>query len=318
MLEKLSGIDRRFESSLDELREATSVIEELSRKLSRYADGIEFNREHLDELRQRQMLLHRLAKKYAKRVPELIDFRNRLAGELSLDENLSEEIAAIEQQIARERNKLSAEAGSLSSKRSLAATELERAIMENLGKLGIPFSCFQVEMAHEEQAEGDILLDGKRYKALSNGYDRAEFLISTNVGEKPKPLAKVASGGEISRIMLAMKSALAHSAKLPILVFDEIDTGISGPVAQSVGFSLKTLSRRHQIIAITHLPQIAAMADLHLSVRKSVVGQRTVTSVFQLDERERTVELAGLISGSTVSPSSLQLADELIRSGNHL
>jgi DNA repair protein RecN (Recombination protein N) len=118
--------------------------------------------------------------------------------------------------------------------------------------------------------------------------------------------------------MLAMKSALAHSAKLPILVFDEIDTGISGPVAQSVGFSLKTLSRRHQIIAITHLPQIAAMADLHLSVRKSVVGQRTVTSVFQLDERERTVELAGLISGSTVSPSSLQLADELIRSGNHL
>jgi len=154
-----------------------------------------------------------------------------------------------------------------------------------------------------------------RCKAFDNGCDRIEFMISTNLGESPKPLAKVASGGEISRVMLAMKSALARSAELPILVFDEIDTGISGKVAQSVGFSLKRLSRMHQIMAITHLPQIAAMGDLHLAVQKRIEADRTLTGVTPLNEEDHTREVARLFSGADITAASLQLATELIETG---
>ena len=143
-------------------------------------------------------------------------------------------------------------------------------------------------------------------------------MISTNPGEKPKPLIKVASGGEISRIMLAMKSALADSAKLPILIFDEIDTGISGRVAEAVALSLKKLSRLHQIIAITHLPQIAAMADTHLQVQKSLQHDRTVSEVITLDHKSRLKAIAGLISGTEVSHSSLNLASELLDRGKSI
>jgi len=172
-------------------------------------------------------------------------------------------------------------------------------------------------MMHEESNEGEISIEGKTYAALPNGYDRIEFLISTNPGEKARPLVKVASGGEISRVMLAIKSALASSAKLPILVFDEIDTGISGRIAEAVGQSLKNLSHRHQIIAITHLPQIAAMADLHLSVHKAVKDERTVTDVTILDHESRLQAIATLISGKNISPSSLSLAAELIDRASH-
>jgi DNA repair protein RecN (Recombination protein N) len=316
LLEKLAGIDRRFEIHLEELRGATTVIEEINRFLTRYVSSFEFNREHLDELRERQMLLHRLGKKYGKTIPELIEFRNELAGELVLDDNLADEIAVLDERIDIARKELSAEAYELSGKRSVAASAIEKAITENLRQLGIPFSAFQACISHDEQPEGDILIDGKRYRTFGDGYDRVEFMISTNIGEQPKPLAKVASGGEISRIMLALKSALARSARLPILVFDEIDTGISGSIAQTVGFSLKSLSRLHQIIAITHLPQIAAMADLHLAVSKSVQADRTVTAVRDLDKQEHIREVARLISGKNISSSSINLAEELIEAAD--
>ncbi|NTU54487.1 MAG: DNA repair protein RecN, partial [Chlorobiaceae bacterium] len=259
LLEKLAAIDQRFEPYLDELRGATATVDELNRFIGRYTGSIEFNRERLEELRERQLLLQRLAKKHGKSIEELIALRNHFSGELSLEENLAGELAAIEADIGNARTALSTSAATLSEHRREAAGRLEKEIMAGLAMLGIPHSTFLVRFTRETAPDGDIEIDGTRCKAFDNGCDRIEFMISTNLGESPKPLAKVASGGEISRVMLAMKSALARSAELPILVFDEIDTGISGKVAQSVGFSLKSLSRMHQIMAITHLPQIAAM-----------------------------------------------------------
>ena len=181
-----------------------------------------------------------------------------------------------------------------------------------MAELGIPNATFIVSISHEALSDGEIEIEGTHFAAFSTGYDRIEFLISANPGEKPRPLVKVASGGEISRIMLAMKSALAGSDKLPILIFDEIDTGISGRVAEAVGKSLKKLSRLHQIIAITHLPQIAAMANLHIQVQKSMQHDRTVTEVTALDHESRLEAIARLISGKEISTSSLNLAAELV------
>lgn len=318
VLEKLAAIDRRFEPSLEELRGAMASVEEANRFAGRYTSGIEFNRDRLEELRERQLTLQRLSKKHGRSIGELIGLRDRLGAELTAGENVDEEAAMLKSEIEEARAGLSVLAIDLSAMRRKAAAMLEQEISSGLEKLSIPDGAFRVELSREESPDGDIVHEGHRYRAFDNGFDRIEFMISTNVGEAPKPLAKVASGGEISRVMLAMKSALARAANLPILVFDEIDTGISGKAAQAVGCSLRQLSRLHQIIAITHLPQIAAMADLHLSVSKRVDRDRTVSGVVPLTDGERVEEVARLISGQTISSSSLQLAGELIEAGNSI
>jgi DNA repair protein RecN (Recombination protein N) len=313
-LEKLAGIDKRFAPYLEESRTAKSIVDELSRFSRSYATDIDFNPGRLDSLRERQLMLQRIGKKYGRSLKELIELRNELDARIALEDNLQDEVARIEHEISTQKAELSLQAERLSSKRQEAARRLENVIQGHLAHLGIPNATFIVSMTHEEQVDGEIAIEDKKFAAQANGYDRIEFLISTNPGERPKPLVKVASGGEISRVMLAMKSALAETAKLPILVFDEIDTGISGRIAEAVGKSLKTLSRLHQIIAITHLPQIAAMADLHLSVQKSVQDERTVTEVTVLDQENRLQAIATLISGKQISPSSLNLAAELVAS----
>jgi DNA repair protein RecN (Recombination protein N) len=156
------------------------------------------------------------------------------------------------------------------------------------------------------------MLGRELYDATQNGIDFVEFYLSTNVGEDVKPLAKVASGGEISRIMLALKTILAKADRLPLLVFDEIDVGISGRIAQAVGKSMKSLSQFHQVVAITHLPQIAGFADCHFMVEKSESKHRTTSTIHKLNEKERIQEVARLLSGEEITETSLNGARELI------
>ncbi len=311
-LEKLSRIDKSCVARLEELENAKTLVEELSRTLRSYGDGIEFNQERLEHLRDRQLKLQKVKKKYGKSIEELLLFQQELAKDLSLQDDLDENIDAIGKTIASLQANLSAIAAEMHDIRAEAALELEKNMTAELALLGIPHSEFRVHLSAEASPEGDITANGNQYKALHNGYDIIEFLISTNPGEQPKSLGKVASGGEISRIMLALKRVLATNARLPILVFDEIDTGISGAVAEAVGRSLKQLSRLHQIIAITHLPQIAAMADTHLFVEKSVHEQRTVTTVRQLDADEQLRAVAQLFGGHHLSEASLNVAAQLM------
>jgi DNA repair protein RecN (Recombination protein N) len=312
LVEKLAEIDKRFDTQIEETRTAKSIIDELARFTRSYTSDIDFNPARLDSLRERQLKLQRISKKYGRTLSGLIDMQNELVAKIGLEDNLEEEINRVDQQITLQKAELSRVAETLSVKRQQAAQRLETVIQQQLAELGIPNATFIVSIVHEKQDEGEISIEGKNFAAFSSGYDRIEFLISANPGEKPRPLVKVASGGEISRIMLALKSALAGSDKLPILIFDEIDTGISGRVAEAVGKSLKKLSRLHQIIAITHLPQIAAMADLHLQVQKSLQNDRTITEVTTLDHDSRLQAIAGLISGKQMSLSSLSLAAELV------
>ena len=311
-VEKLAGIDKRFDIHIEETRTAKSIIDELARFTRSYTSVIDFNPVRLDSLRERQLKLQRICKKYGLTISGLIELQNELDTKIALEGNLEEEVTDLQQQITVQRAELSILAGKLSLKRQDASKQLERDIQEQLAELGIANATFIVSITQEENGDGEITIEGNQFSAFSSGYDRIEFLISTNPGEKPRPLIKVASGGEISRIMLAMKSALAKSTKLPILIFDEIDTGISGRIAEAVGKSLKKLSRLHQIIAITHLPQIAAMAELHLQVQKSLQDQRSVTEVTTLDYESRLQAIAGLISGKDISPSSINLAAELV------
>ena len=311
-LSRLAGIDKSFSSHLEDAESAKTLVEELSRTIRDYSENIEFNQEHLEILRERHMLLQRAGKKYGKSIEELIDFQEKIAAELLMENNLSERIEHIRSEIDSIRKELSDHAARLSAERQKTAAELEAAIANELGNLGIPHCIFKVMITRDSSDDGDIILNGKRYNALENGYDRIEFLISTNVGELPKPLAKIASGGEISRMMLAMKSVLAENTRLPILIFDEIDTGISGAIADAVGRSLRNLSRTHQIISITHLPQIAAMADRHFSVEKTVEDDRTISKVRKLSDEGHIAAVANLISGRQRSDSSLRAAAELV------
>jgi len=181
--------------------------------------------------------------------------------------------------------------------------------------LGIENSVFKVEInqsAADSSGNNFIIVNRKKFKYSPAGYDEVEFFISTNLGEDPKALAKVASGGEISRVMLALKSILAKSDKLPLLIFDEIDTGVSGRIAQKVGQALKNLAEFHQVISITHLPQIAGLADIHFAVEKKQNDERAVSSIRVLSKEERINEVAKLMSGEKITEASLKGAKELM------
>jgi DNA repair protein RecN (Recombination protein N) len=205
-------------------------------------------------------------------------------------------------------------------KRHEVARKLDRAIVQELKKLGIEHGRFATRIAREElarSAEHSPALEAVpvgrgQVRLLERGYDRVEFAISTNLGEVERPLVQVASGGEVSRIMLALKSILAKADRLPVLVFDEIDVGVSGRIAQAVGRSLKQLSGFHQVIAITHLPQIAGLADEHFVVAKEERSGRTMTTVRKLTLEEQVHEVATLMSGARVTETGLAGARELM------
>lgn len=315
ILQDLARIDKSFSDAANDAQTAQALVDEITKFVQRYNSRIDFNAERLEELRERLSALASLKKKYGGTIADVLAYREKIAKEIELAENFEEEIAKWEKRIRGQQESLSDIAERLSQKRKETAKRLARAIVEELKKLGIPEGRLEVRFSATEDKEGDILINGTRYAANANGYDEVEFLISTNLGEDVKPLAKVASGGEISRVMLALKTILAKSDRLPILVFDEIDTGVSGKIAQAVGFSMKDLSRYHQIIAITHLPQIAAMADVHFRVSKKSIKQRTVSSVEVLSDEEHKKEVARLLSGTDITEAALQSAAELIEAG---
>jgi len=199
----------------------------------------------------------------------------------------------------------------LSKKRNAAGRKVESAVVKQLAELSMPDTQFSVSIT---QQNGDVTLDG--LQANQTGIDNIEFLISPNIGEELKPMAKIVSGGELSRIMLALKGIMAKGDKIPILVFDEIDAGIGGKTAETVGKKLKALSKNHQVICITHLPQIAVFADRHLKIEKTVARKRTVVTIKPLDKNDRVNEIARMLSGE-LSDVSIKHANELLKKSTH-
>ncbi len=313
-LEDLAEIDPSFTAARDEAASASAIIDELAKFIQSYNSRIEYNPERLEEIRDRLGALTLLRKKYGGSLDAVVSRRAVLAEELALADNFDVETGRAELRLKECVARASAIAQRLSQKRRETGKQIGSAIIGQLVDLGMPHASFETSVDTREAGEnGSLVRLGRTwYEATVHGMDFVEFHVSANRGEEPKPLAKVASGGEISRIMLAMKMILAKSDRLPLLIFDEIDSGVSGRVARAVGESMKKLSQYHQIISITHLPQIAGCADAHYVVRKSEQGKRTLTSMTRLDPEGRVMEVAKLMSGVEITGAALKSARELI------
>lgn len=317
-LQDLTGIDASFADAARECASAEAVVSELARFIQAYNARVEFTPERLEELRDRLGRLALLKRKYGGTVERTIAHRVAVGQELLLAENFDEVLGRLEAGLEDARTACAAVAQRLSVKRHDIGRKIDRAIVAELEKLGIKNPRFTTRITQRENAEGNgdgadyVRVGPKNLRLNARGCDDVEFFISTNLGEEEKPLVKVASGGEISRIMLALKSILAKSDRLPVLIFDEIDVGVSGRVAQAVGLSLKSLSGFHQVIAITHLPQIAGLADEHFVVLKAEKGGRTQTTMRILALEEQVEEVAKLMSGAEVTDAGLRGARELM------
>ncbi|MBU0561339.1 MAG: DNA repair protein RecN, partial [Bacteroidetes bacterium] len=313
-LNSLSQIDKSFEEIAKESDSAVAITSDIADFVRSYKDKIDLEDSRLEEIRERLASLNMLKKRYGGSLEKVIANRDELRSKLDLAVNFNEKTEELKASIEKFRNELGLVANQISGKRKKVAYKIKSEMEKTLDYLGISSASFKTEIANIESTNdvNSIKLNGKAYKHNPRGFDEVEFFISTNIGEDLKPLAKIASGGEVSRIMLALKTILAKSDKLPLLIFDEIDTGVSGRIAQKVGQSLKDLSKFHQIIAITHLPQIASLAEHHFSVKKVESQDRVASTIQKLSDQERITEVAKLISGENVTNAGIESARQLM------
>ncbi|MCC5941828.1 MAG: DNA repair protein RecN [Balneolaceae bacterium] len=314
-LEDMSRIEPEFETYLQEINTARISIQETIQFAERYRDRIEFNPDRLEKLRRRQSELNRLQKKYQRSVPDLISYYNEIRAELNIAENFDLEIERIDKKISAQAESLRNSAVNLHNKRVSTGKQLSADIVQALQNLGIMNGQFRVDVEWQTSEKGWFEYEGKLVECTENGCDDVRFFISTNRGEEPKPLAKIASGGEVSRVMLSLKSILAKEHHLPIMIFDEIDTGISGNISEKVGREMRKLSEACQIVAITHQPQIASQAHKHYRVEKMEENERTTTRILPLTDEEHIREVASLMSGEQITESALMSARELVERG---
>jgi DNA repair protein RecN (Recombination protein N) len=307
---EIAAIDNRLAPVLELLESGRAQIDEAAREVSSYSERVEFDPQRLEDIGDRLDLIQKLKKKYGSAIPEIIAFGQKAAEDLRKIERSGEEVERLRGEIAGIRTTLTRAVRDLTKKRKVAAAELEKKVEAELGHLGMKKSTFVVKITQED---GDDTTDG--LKVGPRGADRIEFLISPNPGEEPKPLAKIASGGELSRIMLALKTVLMAGDSIPTLVFDEVDAGIGGGVAEEVGKKLKRVAEKRQVFCITHLPQIASMAASHYGVAKSVKKDRTTTEVRLLDNKERVDEVARMLGGKTITDATIKHAGEMIERG---
>ncbi len=308
-LNELARIDPQMTGMSERAAQALNTVSEIAYELRGYLENIEFNPTRLDQIEERLNTLNFLKRKYGGSVESVKVYLQKSKDELSKVENVEEQIAEVEQKINRIKQELALLAGKLGLERRLAAKELEKGVEAQLQNLQMKNARFQVNFTLAPDPAG-LDVDGQLLAFDATGADKVEFLIETNPGEGLKPLVKIASGGETSRLMLALKHVLAEADQIPTLVFDEIDQGIGGRVGVIVGQMLWQLGRKHQVMCVTHLPQLAAYGDQHLRVSKQEIDGRTLTHVSVLDPGAREQELAGMIG--SVSAGTLQSARDLL------
>lgn len=316
----LEKYDPEIKATLEQAESAGAVMDDLARTLRSYRDSIEFNPKRLEQIEDRLDLIFRLKRKYGDTIEQVLEFGATSARELDAVTHSEERMNELRQQDARLVVQAGAVADKLSRARQAAAEKLSREIEQELQDLGMQKARFGVALNRVEDPNGLVVgadaesqnneqdkTGPKRYSFESSGIDKVEFLVSPNPGEPLKPLAKIASGGETSRMMLALKAVLGAADRTPTLIFDEIDQGIGGRIGNVVGKKLwaLTVSRNgtahhaHQVLCITHLPQIASYGDAHFHIRKAVIDERTITQADVLKDKHRIDELAGMLGAVT-------------------
>jgi DNA repair protein RecN (Recombination protein N) len=304
-LKEMHPIDSSIGGPLEMLESAKALIEDASFTLRGYRDKYDFEPGCLEIIEDRLELIGRLEKKYGDGVEAVMSYRDAAEEELKRLESADDRLASLEEELRTKEQELLNAAAKLSEKRKKTARELERRIIHTLSELAFAKAEFRIDMAQERAGD-----DG-RYRVNSSGMDRIEFQFSANPGEPLKSLAKIISGGELSRVMLALKSILADVDSVPVLIFDEVDAGIGGRTAESVGRKLDMISATHQLICITHLPQIASFGDVHLKIEKEEKNNKVHVEIKELYGKERQDEIARMLSGK-ITEISLKHAGELL------
>jgi len=305
-LENAARFDKRISPFYESVNSILIELREVSIDIASYIDSIEFDPQDQERAQSRANLIFNLKRKYGGEIEDILAHYKKISQEASEIENSDEVLDKLKLELHTANESMQKFARDLSAKRRKAAKELEEKITSELEDLDMKRVRFSVKVEDLYGDDGEI-----RYS--STGQDDAEFMISANVGEDLKPLSKIASGGEMSRIMLAIKSILSDSDTVDTLIFDEIDAGVSGRAAQKIAEKICKISRNKLIICVTHLAQLAAMSDWHYLVEKGVQDEKTSTKVIKLDKAGRTYELARIIGGVTVTDLTLQNADEMLR-----
>jgi DNA repair protein RecN (Recombination protein N) len=307
-IEELVRYEPKFQDALASLESARISVEDVGASLRDYAGGIESSPEHLAEIEDRLALLDRLKRKYGPTLQDVINLGAEVSRKLSEVENKDEILQQLRNELSKAGDEYLEQARTISKKRYEAAKKLQKLVETEINELAMK-SQFRIELGGTDEETN----------WTASGFDQAEYLISTNPGEPLHPLDQIASGGELSRVMLALKASVeAGSTKKRAsaqrtLVFDEIDTGIGGRAAEAVGKKLKELSRAHQVICVTHLPQIATFADQHYLIEKRQAAGRTKTTVRLITGDERTEEIARMLSGAKLTDTSLKHAEQMIK-----
>jgi DNA repair protein RecN (Recombination protein N) len=312
LLGKAAALDDGLEPLRRQLDEAAVQAEEIARELAGYAGGLESDPARLETIESRLDLLHRLQRKYAASVTELIARRDALRAEAEAWESSGETLDALNAAVASAGERLHAACTELSARRSRAAAAFARAVSTELRGLGMERAAFSVALGPLRQG---LRPAGRRDPVGPGGAEDARFMLAANAGETAGPLARIASGGEASRVMLALKNVLRKVDPVPLVIFDEVDTGIGGVVAQAVASRLAGIARRRQVLVVTHLAVIAGAADHHLRLTKATEGKRTRIAVDEITGREREDELARMMAGKAGGEAARKTARSLLREG---
>ena len=297
-LEKIENIDKKYEDISSNLKNIYYELQEISRDISEHKEDVYFDEEERNEVEERLDLIYNLKRKYGNDVQEILNYKDEIEAEINHIENLDE----YNNKLKKELKQLKEEMTKLAEKMHELRNEYGKVLSININKV--------LEDLEMKNANINIHVDYNEEDFFENGKDIVEFYITTNLGEDEKQLAKIASGGEMSRIMLAIKKVLADTDKMPVLIFDEIDTGISGKAAGAVAEKLNGISKNHQVLCISHLPSIAAIADYNYFISKKVVENRTNTNIRLLNEKETLEEIARISSGE-INEATIQYAMQL-------
>lgn len=301
----IEGMDEKFKQISDTVSAAFFQIQEASSDIYNEMDNLEYDEERLNEIETRLNLIQQLKRKYGQSIQEIKDFYSKVLAELEKIDNREGQMDHLNKRVKELETKLVKEAYGLSKYRRESAKRLEKAIHEQLKELFMDKVVFSVHFSKE-------MKEFKTNAAYENGMDKVEFYVATNPGEPLKPLVKVASGGELSRMMLAMKTIFSKEQGMTSIIFDEVDTGVSGRVAQAIADKIYSVAQYSQVLCITHLPQVAAMADQHLYISKVIIDERTSTHVEQLPEDDKIQEVARMLAGSEITKLTIDTAKELL------
>ena len=299
-LSDVSDLSENLQEINTKISDAFYSLEDVARDISDELDSMEWNGERLNEIEERLELIHQLKRKYGDTIEDILHYHSRIEKELREMENAEQNSEKQERQLSEALEKVKELAIKLSKQRKKSAKKLEKMIHKQLSALYMDKAVFEVKFLNNS-------------KLYSKGIDKVEFYIQTNPGEEMGPLAKIASGGELSRIMLALKTIFSQKMGVTSIIFDEVDTGVSGRVAQAIAEKISQISNNSQVLCITHLPQVAAIADNHYYISKSVNDGRTETSLKELDEKQKIREIARMLSGSEITELTLKHAEELIK-----